>query len=618
MLLKVAVPYSPRETNYVADAIARQGVDRVVDFIAFCSMHGGEFGSVLLILRVPLRVLVCVCEVKTRPSDSSTSEQLGQAEAFNCKVKENCKQLAENASERLKLYVKALCEKDSALALSSLSQAKSLTISGTKLLQSIKQIGRTRVILERDGNGFDKYLVISCENDGRREQRRPAIVRGACEPDLKANQESLACDSLTVPESNAENIIESLQTLQIIPTDDQDLCSLFFLFCMKLLHCKPLAKPITSKEDNEGSSNSSKQNGFFKSIWRKWAMNLGSKRLMPAFKCSLSLGLAILFLLYSKENGYWSGLPVAITLATAREATFKVANVKAQGTVLGTFYGVLGCFVFERFLPIRFLSLLPWFIVTSFLRRSRMYGQAGGISAAIGAVLILADQAILLKNQRRLKLEVSELEKFIGEAEVEPNFWFLPFHSACYGKLLGSLSKMVDLLYFSAHSVEFLHQESQKFGTFWKEYANKLEGDFELFKEMVGSLIKCFEGLTLLKSLKFLDKELENKSISYDPELGKSPKPNIFKVPSSDDENEIESIIKSYLKHSKEVIDKFHEEEQKSQMILSLGAIGFCMRNLIKEAREIEKGIQELVQWENPGNDINLCEILSKIRALYN
>lgn len=504
---------------------------------------------------------------------------------------------------------------------------------------------------------------------------------------FKQIKNSSPCDPLTFPESSAENIIESLQTLHITPTDDQDLCSLFFLFCMKLLHCKPLTKPITSKQENEGSNNSSKQNGFFKSIRSNWTMNLSSRRLMPAFKCSLALGLAILFgLLYSKENGYWSGLPVAISLASAREPTFKVANVKAQGTVLGTIYGVVGCFVFERFLPIRFLSLLPWFIVTSFLRRSKMYGQAGGISAAIGAVLILgrknfgppsefaiaritetfiglscsimvelllqptraaslaktqltkclsslsacvgsmsleANQAILLENQRRLKLEVSVLEKFIGEADVEPNFWFLPFHSACFGKILGSLSKMVDLLLFSAQSVEFLEQESQKMGISWKESANKLEGDLQLFKEMVGSLIKCFEDLSLLKSLAFLDKELENRNICYDPELGKSPNPKIFKVSSSsDDENEIEGIIKSYLKHSKEVIDKFHDhdedEEQKSEMILSLGAMGFCLMNLIEEAREIEKGIQELVQWENPGKDINLYEISCKVRALYN
>ena len=52
----------------------------------------------------------------------------------------------------------------------------------------------------------------------------------------------------TVPESNAESITKSLQTLQIsqLPTTTQDLPSYFFLFCMKLLHSKSLPKPTTS------------------------------------------------------------------------------------------------------------------------------------------------------------------------------------------------------------------------------------------------------------------------------------------------------------------------------------------------------------------------------------
>ncbi|CAK7331600.1 unnamed protein product [Dovyalis caffra] len=504
---------------------------------------------------------------------------------------------------------------------------------------------------------------------------------------LKQIKNFLPRDSLTVSESNAENIVESLRTVQTISTNHQDLPSFFFLFCMKLLHSKSLAKPIAPKQQ-KGSSTSCTQNGFFKSTWMSnWSTIVNSKRLMPAFKCSLSLGLAVLFgLIYSKKDGYWSGLPVAISLAAAREATFKVANVKAQGTVLGTVYGVFCCFVFERYLPIRFISLLPWFVVSSFLRHSQMYGQAGGISAEIGAILVLgrkifgppSDFAIarivetfiglscsilvdlllqptrassltkvqlskcfgtlsacidsislaanknnLVESQRRLKLDVSELAKFIGEAEVEPNFWFLPFHSACYCKILGSLSKLVDLLLFSADIVGLLEHESHKFGASWKECVNKLDSDLQLFKEMAGSLVKCLEDVTLLKSLTFLEKELENKNISYDLELGKSSNRNIFKV-SGVDEDKIDNIISSYLQHSKEIVDKFRaadhegERELKSQVVLCLSALGFCMSNLIKETEEIERGIQELLQWENPSKHINLYEISCKIRSLYN
>uniref|UniRef100_A0A6N2KDE1 Integral membrane bound transporter domain-containing protein n=1 Tax=Salix viminalis TaxID=40686 RepID=A0A6N2KDE1_SALVM len=624
----------------------------------------------------------------------------------------NCERLAENVSERLNLYVKAFCAEDNALGLAYISQAKPLTVAGAKLLQSIKRYQES-VKWERLPLRFLRNFY---SNPGERLEELEIPLRGmemaltSCTASLpvrildgetiygpvqleenvsltqKQIKNCLLRDSLTAPESNAGNLVESHQTLQTISTRHQDLPSFFFLFCMKLLHCKSLAKPITPTQQ-KGSSTPCKQTGFFKSTWMSnWSTSVSRKRLMPAFKCSLSLGLAVLFgLIYSKKDGYWSGLTVAISLAAAREATFKVSNVKAQGTVLGTVYGVFGCFVFERYLSLRFISLLPWFVVTNFLRHSKMYGQAGGISAVIGAVLVLGrknfgppsefaiarivetfiglscsimvdlllqptrasslakvqllkcfetlsacigsislaanNRTNLLENQRRLKMDVSELGKFIAEAEVEPNFWFLPFHSSCYFELLGSFSKLVDLLLLSADAVGLLEHESQKFGASWKESLNKLDGDLELFKEMAGSLVKCFEDVAKLLSLKSLEKELENKSIPHDLEMGKSSNRNIFKV-SGLDEDRIDSIISSYLQHSKEMVDKFHAADEggrelKSQVVLCLSALGFCMSNLIKETSEIKKRIIEILQWENPSKHINLHEISCKIRALY-
>lgn len=407
-------------------------------------------------------------------------------------------------------------------------------------------------------------------------------------------------------------------------------------------------------------------------------MKVSWNRLMPAFKCSLSLGLAVLFgLLYNKENGYWSGLSVAISLASAREATFKVANVKAQGTVLGSVYGVLGCSLFGKFLPIVFLSLLPWFIFTSFLQRSRMYGQAGGISAVIGAVTILSRKNFgppsqfamaritetfiglscsimvelllqptrastlartqlskclgtlpacvasvslrcnsniseLEENQRRLEIQVSELGKIIKEADVEPNFWFLPFHSACYIKIFESLSKMGDILLFSAHAVGLLEQASQgSIADSWKELVNKLEDhDLKLFKEMVCSSIKCYERVTSMKFLTLLEKELAKNKFSCDLELGKSRSyPNMIIMESNLDEHVMEKIIDLYLQHSKELLDKIqvestdHDElKYYSQRVLGLTALGYCISSLVRESAEIGKEIKELVQWENPSS----------------
>lgn len=657
-------------------------------------------------------------------------------------VKESCKLLAENTSARLKLYIRAFCAEDNASAVSSISQATLLASSATKLHQTIKRYQES-IKWERPPFKFLRpyYSNLSGEKlqDVERSLRAMemaltstnsslpvrTLVNGDIKEGLKKLEEHfdstmkiakgyLSSDSSTVPEAYvAENSsLGSFQTLQTIPSTHQDLSSFFFVFSIKLLQSKLFPKPSScsspdwqddlakNKTDGQGLK---LQEGFsLKKEMSDWIVKARTKMFMPAFKLSLSLGLATLFgLIYSKENGYWSGLPVAISLAAGREATFKIANVKAQGTVLGSVYGVLGCFVFERYLPVRFLSLLPWFIFTSFLSRSVMYGQAGGISSAIGALLILgrknfgppSEFAIaritetfiglscsifvdllfqptrastlakaqlpkifgvlhrcinsvnfdtkvgkkisLTSCQNKLKARVGELEKFVAEAEVEPNFWFLPFHSACYRKLLRSLSAMADLLLFGNLAIGFLKQESEKYSSELKEtLQNKLDGDLKLFKDLVVSLLKDFEHITSIKSLAALEKSLEKNNVSWDLEMGSS-KSGFFKASGSDhneEEDEVDKILSPFLRDAAEVVEKIHgvkgdeedddeeEEEEREviiQMVVGLTALGFCMKGIVREAREIEEGIKELVQWENPTYHVNLHEVSCKIQALY-
>ncbi|KAM7280377.1 hypothetical protein ACFE04_007511 [Oxalis oulophora] len=620
-----------------------------------------------------------------------------------CRVKKCCKLLSENASKELKLYVKAFCAEDKTSALSSVSQAKLLSMTRAKLVLSIKlyqesmkwerlpfkflrhfymNTGERLGAIEEPLRGIEMAITCSdhtypiqiISNTELREGLH--TLENDIDQTIKRAKNLLPRDSTTVPESNAANVTEFLQTLQNVPTSQKELPSFFFLFCMKLLHRKlSQGNPINDKVRVPKIDSSNDE-----SFWSSWVgTHLSKKRLMPAFKCSLSLFFAVFVgLIYSKENGFWSGLPVAITLAAAREATFKVANVKVQGTVLGTIYGVLGCFLFERYLPIRFLSLVPWFIFCCFLRKSRMYGQAGGISAVIGAVLILGrnnfgvpsefaiariTETIIglscslvvelvlqptrastmskvqlsktltvlhdtigslnlqvseysIQSHKKLKVEVNQLGKLVEEAEAEPNFWFLPFHSNSYKKLAKSLSNIADLLQFSDSAMQMMLE--QKMGAIGKE----LEGDLNLFKETICTLVKSLKEVTMLKSLAILDKEVQLNNISTgDVELGKFPKLNIFKVNGDDDQ--MEKILNSYLQHSKETVDKIghgqsveEEKKVKSQMVLSLGALGYCLKNMINETREIEEGIKELLQWENPTSHISLHEISSKIHAL--
>ncbi|XP_059667807.1 uncharacterized protein LOC132313148 isoform X2 [Cornus florida] len=371
-----------------------------------------------------------------------------------------------------------------------------------------------------------------------------------------------------------------------------------------------------------------------------------------------------------------------------RQATFTVANARAQGTAMGSVYGVVGCFIFQRFSDIRFLPLLPWIIFTSFLRHSSMYGQAGGISAVIGALLILGrkgygspgefaiarlteafiglfcfimvelllqptravnlaksqlsqtlgtlreciEEVVLCSRQKemptsifqalrekqnRLKAHITELELFTGQAELEPDFWFLPFRVACYSKLLRSLSKMADLLHFMNYSMELLLQASQRCGPAWMEIQEHMTTDLDIFRKNVASSLKCLEKIALIKSLTVFEKEFQDKKINHNLELGKALKANVC-ILSTDEEEE--KILNSFLQHSTEVTDQIHsnqiEEEPKSQMVLCLSALGFCISGLMREMKDIEREIRELIRWDNPTCCINFYEICHKIDSL--
>lgn len=500
---------------------------------------------------------------------------------------------------------------------------------------------------------------------------------------IKSAQHNINGCALTVPEPSTKSTTHFLQSFQTIPTSKQDLPSFFFLFCAKLLHKNTKAQSPNPKEatmdENPIPSESKTQ-------WANWAMITSTiHKLMPAFKCSLSLGLAVtLGLIYSKENAIWAGLSVATSFVSSREPTLSIANVKAQGTVMGTVYGVLGCFVFERFLPIRFLSLLPWFIFTSFLQASKMYGKAGGISAVIGAVLVLGrknygppsefaaarimetfiglscsilvdliffpkrasscakielahslsslhdsfgslnllGKTSLEDNIRNLRKQVNGLKKFVAHANQEPNLWFRPFHSSCYSKLLKLLSELMDLLNFEAHAMNVIRSEIQRNGICWREIVeDTLERDIGNIREVICSSVKSFEEICKIKSLKSLDKELEQKNINFDDlELGKSPKSQIQLVSGMSDDD-MEKAIDSYLQNARNAVEIIYgdeevEREVKSEVVLSLSALGFCLNAYLRKTMEIEEAIKELVQWENPSREINLYHISCKIHAV--
>nr|CAD1817617.1 unnamed protein product [Ananas comosus var. bracteatus] len=431
-------------------------------------------------------------------------------------VREKSRLYTEIATERVRLLVEAFCAENISRMASLISQARCFGASSTKLLHNIK-LHQGNLNWERPPLKFlpSKYIVRN-PLDRLQDIEMPlkgmeiAIISTTSVP-TKSFDQILKPNLLTLRDQISLRLLmqshftskkelgdRALQLpLSAFPESSKDLPSFFFLFCMNLLHNEPSNKPLldsarekkvtpTTEQSEESCTEEPQQRTQMKPK-ATFSLNLTSERLTAVLKCSLSLALAVLFgVLFSRDNGYWSGLTVAITMTPHRESTFKLANLRAQGTALGSVYGVLGAIISQNLMELRFLTLLPWIIFTSFLRNSRMYAQAGGMAAIISALIILGRRdygsptafaitrltetfigfscsifvevlvqptraSTLARNQlhqslktvreckdcvlnpgalkekeRRLKGQVNKLKKYINEAEAEPNLWFSP------------------------------------------------------------------------------------------------------------------------------------------------------------------------------------------------
>ncbi|KAB2630698.1 hypothetical protein D8674_008217 [Pyrus ussuriensis x Pyrus communis] len=571
-----------------------------------------------------------------------------------------CQKYAENARKRFNFYLDAILSQDSSAALDFILQAKPLAEAGEKLLRSIEH--------KQEALLWERPTIRNILNPSRfyvREKlqeveiplRGIAIASTSCPSFPVAMMKKLQADTLHDLKRRIHDQLEQLERFAPFYTRKkkerslkeafwpletifhEDLLAFFFVDCLKLLQENTEAIEECKRESCYTESSGGSQ--------IKWSCDIlcikpSKTSLYFAVKCSLSLGLAVLLgLLFNEREACWAGLINAISFVRGRQATFTVANDRAQSTAMGSIYGILCCFIFKEVEDLSFLSLLPWLVFTSFLRHSRMYGQAGGISAAIGALLILGrkdygppiiltsparaatlaklklslglgslqeciedlvlfDNQIasmspkLRKKQSKLKSHVKKLEKFIEEAQLEPNFWFIPFNGACYGKLLRSLSNMENLSLFMSNIIESLSLILQCFDLDLEELRKPMKGlekDLKIFKKKFG------------KSLHFHNK--------HDIEFGTSARENDSRGLDSEKE-ETESIVDSFLQNSNELSSKIAamtgliEDHQKlrGQVTVCLGGLGFCISSLLREVKEMEKEFQELIKLEHPSSHV--------------
>lgn len=125
---------------------------------------------------------------------------------------------------------------------------------------------------------------------------------------------------------------------------------------------------------------------------------------------------------------------------------------------------------------------------------------------------------------------------------MEPNFWFSPFDSVCYHKLLGSFSTLMNLSLFVAYEIEFLFvfEASQKQGADLEEVLKQVNEDLEFFKMRVESmLLRCIKKATSIMTLQVSPTE----DLSHGIELGRSAHENVSKHLGSNDRSRCHSKL---------------------------------------------------------------------------
>ncbi|KAL1193875.1 hypothetical protein V5N11_031998 [Cardamine amara subsp. amara] len=316
-------------------------------------------------------------------------------------MNKGCKLYAENALERLNMFVEVMMARDNTTAQVLIAHAASLSAAARNTLTSIN-FHHESTAWERPDTKFlrskEKHL-----NPGEKLQETEFLMRGLelALGSCNSFPQGMSRDELTrllegprtqiAPESASTlKSQESLRwNLEVGPLTTAALPVCFFQYCVELFR-GDFKKSVNRSNTEEETHQENKGLSMPKKVLDILCVWMARERFVFALKCSVSLGLAVLFgIMYNKKNGYWSGLTVAISLVTGRQATLTVANSRLQGTAMGSVYGLLCCSVFQRLEEFRFLPLLPWIVFAFFMRHSRVYGQPGGVTAAIGALLIL-------------------------------------------------------------------------------------------------------------------------------------------------------------------------------------------------------------------------------------
>ncbi|KAL9153184.1 hypothetical protein ABFS82_10G033500 [Erythranthe guttata] len=471
--------------------------------------------------------------------------------------------------------------------------------------------------------GIEYSLVYSqtCTPDNQ-EQLSSVLDSISCQLHHEIEHAILQTEAAAHEKRRGSTFIEKNLSSQLAPIQNKHEWLCFFFSCKDILlnDTNENRKPQTQPQKTEFTITEKIKNWIFK-LTR-------SDRLESALKCSISLGLAVVTgLMLERENGCWASLTLATGFSIGKQPFFTTANSRAQGTAVGSVYGVICCFIF-RYLELRLVSLLPWIVFSVFIRHSRMYGQTGGISAAIGASLILGRKKYGAPTEfaiaRITAVFVGLLCLLLVELLMQPNRAATLAKRQLYLTLealknslneTGSrrVSKFLQAREKNQRKLETLFQELRKSVAdadsepdFWC-----LPFQTTCYKKVVASL-SCIENMLYFLELNLdlvsetLRHEL-NEQVNNELELLQESVNSLLKYLDNASSIKSRDIEAGKSRNSEKVNalvveyeDKENEKRRQGEWVVRcIGAIGFCIGSIRKEIDNVEICVKEIVQWEN-------------------
>ncbi|KAL2650533.1 hypothetical protein R1flu_018661 [Riccia fluitans] len=372
------------------------------------------------------------------------------------------------------------------------------------------------------------------------------------------------------------------------------------------------------------------------------------------------------YIRYSKTHGY-SGLVSSLTAAILMSSDYDGTDIKAfaMDRIAMTFIGV-ACFVLiePTIFPERAVVLVREELLIS-LKRLRdcvaaivaVYTTQGCVKCRTAAV----NDMQKLEQELRTGLVAQSLLR--DEAVLEPDLWFVPFPVGVYSRLITTQKRMLDLLFFMVCSLQASTQDwsddhMQKLLKPLRSSLTALEDEvlltvdtlYKLLEKGASSwnlLARVTRVLRAFRGLFHCVRDVEKGAAQPGGRLPRLRRPmDVFepsrraarallalghrrrsiggtpmrlKTTMERFEQTFESVLHDVMTAHKNKLEATVGEGHvlSNSVMLSISSLSFCLHSLLQETVDLEKGVWELLQAENPLSVLDFWDEFGPSSPLY-